>query len=57
MLVKDQAKVGAEAEGRIAVPGVGEREGLEILTSCFGWPIRRNSVLDGLSVSRWHTSS
>jgi len=42
----------AEEEGRMEVPGLGEKEGLEILASCSGRPSMRNSVLDGFRVSR-----
>ena len=34
------------------VQGLGEKEGLEILASCSGRPMMRNSVLDGLRVRR-----
>ena len=42
----------AEEEGRMEVPGLGEKEGLEILASCSGRPMMRNSVLDGFRVRR-----
>jgi len=42
----------AEEEGSMEVPGLGEKEGLEILASCSGRPMMRNSVLDGLRVRR-----
>ena len=42
----------AEEEGRMEVPGLGERDGLDILASCSGRPILRNSVLEGLRVRR-----
>ena len=38
--------------GRIVVSVLGEKEGLEILASCLGSPIRRNSVFEGLRVSK-----
>ena len=38
--------------GRIVVSVLGEKEGLEILASCLGSPIRRNSVLERLSISK-----
>jgi hypothetical protein len=43
----------ADGEGRMVVAGVGDREGLEILASCLGRPMRRNSVLEGLRVRRF----
>ena len=41
-----------EAEGRMVVPEVTDKEGLLILDSCLGRPMTRNSVLEGLSVSK-----
>ena len=42
----------ADAEGRMEVPGLGEREGFTILASCLGRPKSRNSVLDGFRVRK-----
>jgi hypothetical protein len=49
---KMKPRLRAEEEGRMEVPGLGERDGLEILASCSGRPMMRNSVLDGLRVRR-----
>jgi hypothetical protein len=43
----------ADGEGRMVVAGVDDREGLVILASCLGRPMRRNSVLEGLRVRRF----
>jgi hypothetical protein len=42
----------ADAEGRMEVPGLGDRVGLTILASCLGRPKTRNSVLEGLRVRK-----
>ena len=52
LVSKMKPRFRAEGEGRMIVAGVGEREGLEILASCLGRPIRRKSVFEGLRVRR-----
>ena len=42
----------AEVEGAISLSGESGRTGFEILESCLGRPINKNSVLEGFRVRR-----
>lgn len=51
-LSKMKPRLRAETDGRIGVPEVTESDGLDTLASCWGRPMRRNSVFAGFNVRR-----